>query len=449
MTQASTAASPASRREIWAWSMYDWANSAYTTLSITVLVNYINKVVVGPKTEIARDMARWASALGIQGEPDRAGPVVWSWGISLAVLAAALVSPVAGAMADARASKRRWLATTALLGAAGATLLGVVPPDAPWAIIALFLWVTFFFELAFGFYNGFLPELATVENMDRISAKGFAYGYVGGGLALALEFVIFHFGEGWGLDRVAQLRIGLLIMGLWWAIFSLPAVFILRDRAAPRSDPLPFFRAAAGAVSDVRRTLGNIRAYRMLALFLLGFLFFNDAIQTVIIEAGLFAERDLHFQQAELLLLILAFQFVCLPGAMLVGWVIDKLGQKRTLMAYLGIWIALLIAAYFIQTKLQFWCLSVFLGLVMGGTQSVSRSIMALMTPKERTAEFFGFFNFSGRATSWIGTLLFGAVIGATGEARLAILSLLALFIIGTAFTAFVNVAQGQREARA
>jgi UMF1 family MFS transporter len=178
-------------------------------------------------------------------------------------------------------------------------------------------------------------------------------------------------------------------------------------------------------------------------------LFFNDGIQTVISQASVFAEREIKFEQKELLAMILAFQFICLPGAMIVGFVTDKLGQKTTLMICLAIWVGLLMGAYFIQTKLQFWLLSLVLGLVMGGSQSVARAIMAVMTPPARTAEFFGFFNFSGRATSWIGTFLFGLVINQTGSARLAIVSLLILFLVGWGITALVDVRQGQREAAA
>lgn len=435
-------------REIFAWAMYDWANSAYTSLSITALVYYISVFVVGPETIAARNISEFADSLGWDLAPKNCGALVWSWGISLSMFTAALVSPFIGAMADARASKSRWLAVTALTGAAGSVLLGLLPTERAGLIIGLFLFVSLMFELSFGFYNAFLPELATEATMDEVSALGFSLGYVGGGIALSLEFLVLAFGARIGLSEpVDQLRVGLLIMGVWWGLFSLPAVLILRDRALPRAPDASFGRTAINAVGEVRRTLTHLRQYRTLAFFLVGFLFYNDGIQTVISQSQIFAERDLNFTAQELLVLILAFQFICLPGAMIVGKVTAWIGQKRTLMICLSIWVALLATAYFIQTKAQFWCLSVVLGIVMGGTQSVARAMMGLMTPKSRTAEFFGFFNFSGKATSWLGTFLFGAVIARTGSARLAILSLLVLFIVGLLITAPVNVAQGQREA--
>ncbi|MGE0610452.1 MAG: MFS transporter [Pirellulales bacterium] len=439
---------PASRREIFAWAMYDWANSAYTTLSITVLMLYIKGVVVAKDTAAAAALQGVANALHIDVQPDKLGAATFAWGIGISTLCAALLSPIVGAMADARANKRWWLAGTALGGATCGVLLGVVPLSSWLLVLLLFFLASLLFELSFGFYNGFLPELATEETMDKVSAYGFALGYVGGGLALGIEFLVFTFGPALGLpDPVDQLRVGLIIMGLWWGIFALPAVFWLRDRGVPRGERKPLPRAAAQAIGEVRRTLSNVRLYRTLALFLLGFLFYNDGIQTVISQSSVFAQDEIGFTTPELLTVILAFQFICLPGAMIVSRVVLLLGQKRTLMMCLAIWLAAIGSAYFVTTKWQFWMLSVVLGLVMGGTQSVARAMMALMTPKSRTAEFFGFFNFSGRATSWLGAMLFGAVILRTGSARLAILSLLVLFVIGLLITLPVNVAQGQREA--
>jgi UMF1 family MFS transporter len=409
---------------------------------------YISRVVAGPQTEVATQLSAWSSGLGESIPRENWGAAAFAWGISFSTLVAAVLSPITGAMADARGNKRGWLATTALTGAASTCLLAIVPADWGWTALAIFFVMSLCFELSFGFYNGFLPELASEADMDRVSALGFSFGYVGGGLALALSFLVFQFGKNWGISEPAdQLRAGLWIMGLWWGLFSLPSLAILRDRAPPRAPDQPAWRTARFAVREVTATLRNIRAYSALATFLLGYLFFNDGIQTVISQASVFAEKEIKFEPQELLVMILAFQFICLPGAMLVGRVTDRLGQKRTLMICLAIWVVLLVAAYFIQTKAQFWALSLLLGLVLGGSQSVSRAMMALMTPPRRTAEFFGFFNFSGRATSWIGTFLFGLVMARTGSARLAILSLLVLFLIGWAITSRVDVARGQREA--
>jgi len=419
---------PGRPAEVFAWAMYDWANSAYSTLSITILVGYIQSVVL----------------------PGKWGKIAWAWGIALSMLAAAILSPVAGAMADARGNKRAWLAVTALGGAAIGVFLGLVPPGWTAVVIAMFVAMSFCFELSLGFYNGFLPEIADEQSMNRVSAWGYALGYLGGALALVVALVIQRHGAVLGLDGPSdRLRAGLVVMGLWWGLFTLPALWILRDRRThdlPRPRTTGLVREALGEVGS---TLRNIRRYQMLALFLLGFLFYNDGVQTVITQASTFALEDLQFELSELVLVILAIQFVALPGAMAVGWLADRFGQKPVLMACLAIWVGLVVAAYFVTTKGQFWVLGMALALVLGGTQSVSRAIMGRMTPKARTAEFFGFFNFSGKATSFLGTFVFGAVIWATDSTRYAILSLIVFFLIGWALAAQVDVARGRREALA
>lgn len=452
---AATSQTPPGRpREIFAWAMYDWANSAYSTLSITILVYYIMAIVV----------------------PGDWGPVVWAWGISLSMLAAALLSPILGAMADANSSKRKWLTATALPGAVAAVLLAVIPSHWTGVVVGLFVLTSFFFELSLGFYNGFLPEISDERTINRVSASGYALGYLGGGLALTLPLLVMMFGEPsfqqwlfvhldrevalrvmrfgeWlGLSELplsSQLRFGLLFMGLWWGLFTLPTLWILRDRGRKAQQKLPAGKAIGRAVGEVGRTLRNIRRYKMLALFLLAFLFYNDGIQTVISQSSTFATKtpELNFKPEQLILLVLMIQFLALPGAMLVGFLADRLGQKPTLMVCLCIWVGLVVAARFVGSPGQFWVLGAILALVLGGTQSVSRAIMGRMTPPKHTAEFFGFFNFSGKATSFLGTFLFGLIIWLTGNPRSAIVSLLVFFVLGWAIVALVNIEEGRRRA--
>ncbi len=427
---------PAGPREIFAWAMYDWANSAYSTLSITILFSYLTTVVFSPD--------------------DTWGPTVWAWGISLSMLIAAVASPLLGALADANCNKRGWLACTALPGAAVVVILALVPPDRTWLIVGLFVTASFFFEISLGFYNGFLPEITDEKTINRVSAWGYALGYLGGALALLLALSVIEYGQWLGLPsyaddapKVVPLRIGLLIMGLWWGLFTLPTLWILRDRGQKTGQKLPAIRAVTRAAGEVARTLRNVRRYKMLALFLLAFLFYNDGMQTVISQSPTFATKtpELSFETGQLILLILMIQFLALPGAMLVGFLADWIGQKPTLMICLGIWIGLVVAAWFVTSPAQFWVLGAILALVLGGTQSVSRAIMGLMTPPAHAAEFFGFFNFSGKATSFLGTFLFGLIIWLTGNPRSAIVSLLVFFLLGSAIVALVNVQEGRRQA--
>jgi UMF1 family MFS transporter len=420
-----------SRAEVLAWAMYDWANSAYSTILITVVLYYIQDAVFCDEQT-----------------GGNTGKIVWAWGIGASMLLAALLSPVVGAMADANASKRKWLAGTALPGASIAVLLFFVPLS--WTAVVVTLWVLMclLFELSLGFYNGFLPEIADERTMNRVSAFGFALGYLGGALALALAVVVYQFGDDLGLaTREEKLKGGILVMGLWWGLFTLPALFVLRDRRSPPREKRPLPAATRQAIREVGNTLRNIRRYKMLALFLIAFLFYNDGIQTVISQAGTFAKQDLRFKPDELIGLILVIQLLALPGAMIVGYLADRLGQKTTLVGCLAIWIGLVGVAYFVTTKAQFWVLGVLLALVLGGTQSVSRAIMGMMTPQDRTAEFFGFFNFSGKATSFMGPFVFGLMIQLTGSSRQAIVALGIFFVIGLIVVAGVNVAKGRQRA--
>lgn len=420
----SVAPRPASKWEIACWILYDWANSAWSTISITLLIYYLREQVL----------------------PGDAGRRAWGWGIGTSYMCAALLSPVLGAVADARAAKRTWLAVTALSGAACAAALGLVPVSLPWLIVGLFVCASLMFELSFSFYNGFLPELAEETQLNRLSAVGFAAGYLGGGLALALAIAMVEFAPRLNIEAGTALRASLVFMGLWWGVFTLPAVLVLRDRAAPRAANLRWYRVASGAVGEVACTLRNIRRYSMLSLFLLGFLVYNEGIQTVLSQASNFAKDALNMKAGELALLVLAIQFASLPGALAVGRLADRLGQKSALMFCLATWTVLLVAGFFVTRKVEFWVLGMGVALVMGGTQSVSRAIMGSMTPPARTAEFFGFFSLSSKATSMVGPVVYVEVSQWKGP-HAAILSLLAFVLVGWAIASRVDINRGRGQA--
>lgn len=421
----------ATRRELWAWACYDWANSAYSTLCITILWAYITRIV-------------FADA---NGDPTDTGTLVWSFGIGVSMFISAIISPVLGAMADAHANKRGWLAVTAFGGATASVLLGLLPP-VNFVVVALFLTAQILFELAFTFYNGFLPEIAEENQLNRLSSWGFVAGYIGGGLALLLAMSVFKVGPAVGLESPElKLRAGLVIMGAWWGVFTLPTILVLRDRRIAAKSGLSLVRAAREASGEVWLTLRNIRKFRTLSIFLAGYLLYNEAINTVLSQSSEFAGREVGMNAEELTQVVLLIQFAAFPGALLIGWLADRWGQKPALMLCLAGWAGLLIAASFVTTKPQFWCLAGILALIMGGTQSVSRSIMGYMTPEAHTAEFMGFFSLSQKATSMVGPFIFGTVLVKTGSAHLAILSLLGFVIVGWAIVSRINVQAGRAEA--
>lgn len=417
------------RSEIIAWCLYDWANSGYSTIYITVLVGYLQQAVL----------------------PDDRGVRAYGWGIGLTMLVAAFLSPILGAIADAHANKRIWLFGTTMLGAGASALMFFATPDRPWFFVALFAIANLNYELVQGFYNAFLPEIADDNYMSRVSSWGYGTGYVGGGLMLVVALVLLSWGPDWGLptDDGFIPRLCLLLMGVWWAVFSIPMLLMVRDKSAPRRKDESLLASARHGFREVGGTIRHIRSYRMLAIFLLGFLIFNDGVQTVISQASVFAEEVLDMKISELAGVILMIQFVALPGALSVGWLADRIGQKTALNLCLAVWVTLLIGGFFITEKWQFRAMAFFAALVLGGTQSVSRTIMGLMTPAARTGEFFGFFNLSGKAASVLGPIFFSEILARTGSAHLAILSLLVFFIVGWAIIMPLNIARGQREARA
>ena len=416
------------RREIIAWCMYDWANSAYSTIYITVLVLYLQGAVM-------------------KGD---AGLTVWGWGIGITTLMSAILSPILGATADAHASKRGWLCATTMLGASASALMFFGTPERPWFFVAMFLVANLNYELVQSFYNAFLPEIADDRRMSEVSAWGYGTGYVGGGLMLVVAIVLLNFGESMGLptEDFFLPRLCLLLMGLWWAVFSLPILLVLRDKSPPRRERQPLWATARTGLEQVKRTLGEIRRYRMLAIFLIGFLIFNDGVMTVISQASVFAKHKFQLDDAALVPVFLMIQFVALPGAVFLGWIANKIGQKNALHICLTIWVAVLLSGFLIQEVWQFWVMAAVTALVLGGTQSVSRTIMGLMTPESRTGEFFGFFNLSGKAFSMLGPIMFTEILKRTDSPNWAIVSLLVFFVVGWLIIAPLNIARGQRDAR-
>jgi MFS transporter, UMF1 family len=415
------------RKEIIAWCMYDWANSAYSTIYITVLVLYLQGAVL----------------------PGDAGLTAWGWGIGVTTLCTAFLSPILGAIADAQANKRGWLFFTTMLGASASVLMFFGTPEHPWWFVAMFLIANLNYELVQCFYNAFLPEIADDRKMGSVSAWGFGTGYVGGGLMLVVAVVLNQFGEQWGLPTENHFlpRLCLLVMGIWWAVFSLPMLLLVRDKAKPRVDSRSLATTAVAGLRDVLRTLGEIRRYRMLAIFLVGFLIFNDGVMTVISQASVFAKNKFQVEDKDLIPVFLMIQFVALPGAVFIGWLANKIGQKAALHLCLAVWIVVLVSGFLITTMTQFWFMAALTALVMGGTQSVSRTIMGLMTPESRTGEFFGFFNLSGKAFSMLGPILFTEILKRTHSANWAIISLLVFFVVGWAIIAPLNIARGKEEA--
>ncbi|MGF1596623.1 MAG: MFS transporter [Acidimicrobiales bacterium] len=421
------------RSEIFGWQMYDWAWSAFSTTVTTALL--------GPYLfELAED----TGGVTVAGWRIDEGSF-FPFAVSLSALLQVLVLPLVGAVADHTPHKKRLMMSLAYAGSALVAGLFVVTVDTVLLGGALFVLAGVAFAAASVIYNSYLPEIAAPERRDRVSATGYAYGYVGGGLWLAINFAMIALMDDTGL----AVRLSLGGTGLWCAVFFvLYPGRLLRSRPAMRTKP-PAVGWFGFSLRSVGATLVEMyRRYPVAFRYLIAYLLFADGIATVIHVATLFAADELDAEPETLLALVLVIQVVAVPGALAFGRWAERTGAKRALMVNLACWMALVVYAFVaLDTIVELWVLGVLLALVLGGAQSLSRSLFAQMIPANRGAEYFGFFEIAARGTSWLGPLAFGVVNQVTGSQRLAILSLIAFFALGLALLAPVKVRQGMVDA--
>lgn len=423
-----------STREQTGWYFYDFANSAFSTTGVALLLGpYITAVAQG-----AADARGMIHPLGI---PVYAGSY-WGYLVALAVMLQVLVLPVLGSLADYSPRKKRLLALFAYSGAAANAAMFFIRPGMYLAGGGLFLFANLAFGASVVVYNSFLPEIASEAERDAVSSKGWGLGFLGGGLLLALNLALFQAAPRFGISEPLAVRINLASAGVWWAAFTLIPLATLKDR-----EPLQRLPVSAG-IRNLIKTLRGLRGYPQTLKFLLAYLIYNDAIQTVITMAAPFASEELHVPIATLSLLILMVQFVAFGGALLFGWIARWTGAKRAVMASLVIWSAVLIAIYaLVHTTPQLFAVGAVIAIVLGGSQALSRSLYSQMIPKGKEAEYFSLYEISDKGTSWLGPLVFGLALQTTKSYRVAILSLIVFFVAGLLVLARVNVRRAAAEA--
>jgi UMF1 family MFS transporter len=285
-----------------------------------------------------------------------------------------------------------------------------------------------------------LNDIASEDKRDEVSSKGFALGYIGGGLLLGLNLIFFSRAESFGLSTGEAVRISLLSSGAWWAIFTLIPMALLKRRDALRSLP-PGKSYWSIGFSQLWHTIKSLPRYPHTMLFLLGFLLYNDGIQTVIIMASTFGQEALGLEVSTLTTVVLMIQFIAFFGATIFNYIAKVVGTKRAIMISILVWTATVFYAYsFLQTKRDFFVLGAIIGIVLGGSQALSRSLFSLMIPKGQEAEYFSLYEVSDKGTSWMGPFLFGFVYQMTNNYRQAILSLAILFVLGLIILSIVNV---------
>ena len=428
------------RPELRAWAMYDWAASAMqTTIMVAVFPIYFVKVA--------------GAGLAEGGATQRLATVN-----TIALVIIALASPVLGAVSDYGGNKKRFLAGFMALGvAAVAGLFFVHTGDlelGSWLFIAALVGVAG----SFVFYEALLPHVARQDEIDRVSTAGYALGYVGGGILLALNLAWiqkpawFGLPAGPGLDEHAATlpaRLAFLSVAVWWLVFSIP---LFRRVPEPPARLEPDERVGESPVRAAFVRLGEtfreLRGYRQAFLMLLAFLIYNDGIQTIIKMATAYG-TELGIGQSALIGAILLVQFVGIPCSFLFGALAGRIGAKRALFLGLLAYTVISVLGYYMKTAAHFYVLAGLVGMVQGGTQALSRSLFASMIPHHKSGEFFGFFSVFEKFAGIFGPLIFAGTIAATGSSRNAILSVIAFFAVGAAILAFVDLDEGRREARA
>ena len=420
------------RRELRSWAMYDWANSAFiTTIGAAVLPIYYSRVAAGDLSPVQ-------------------ATAYWGYTNSIALAIIAFASPVLGAMGDYLGAKKRFLAAFMLVGViASAGLYFVQRGD--WLLAsALYVVGSIGFTGSLVFADSLLPHIARPDEIDRVSTAGYALGYLGGGVLLAINALMIAQPAVFGLaDAAVASRVSFLTVAAWWLVFSVPVL---------RNVPEPPRRVDAGealhgnpfaaAFGRLRTTFREIRQYRETFRFLLAFWLYIDGIHTIQRLAVIYG-TELGLGQGTLIGALLLVQFIGIPCSFLFGALASRIGTRRGIDLALGVYTLIAVFGYFVREAWHFWALAFVVGLVQGGAQALSRSFYATMIPRPKSSEFFGFFSVSERFAGIVGPAVFGLVGMLTGSSRFGILALMAFFVSGMVVLSRVDEAEGRRAAAA
>lgn len=449
------ALTPAQRRhQQRAWYVYDWANSGYWTSTGTVLIApYLISVATRAACPDLAAGQRCDQTLSVLGIPVAAGSLP-GYTVAVGTIISFFLLPIVGAIADRSASPKGILGWCAGIGATAASLMFFIS-GANWQLGVLLLIVAnVALALAQAVYDAILVHVSLPGERDKVSSRGWALGYLGGFLLLAINLVIVTGAQSGrlGLDEATAVRVSLLTAGLWWGGFSVYPLLALRNRPLPEGMLIHRRRlteTVRESFGQLISTLRHLRGYRNTWMFLIAYLVYNDGIQTVITSSSTYASLELGFNNAQLIQVILLVQFVAFLGALLFGRMAAALGATRTIFLGLGGWVIVVLAA-FLTPSGQFWAfvaIAVGIGLVMGGTQALSRSLFSQLIPLDREAEYFSLYQAGERGTSWLGNVVFALMFQLTGSYRPALISLLVFFVVGTILLTRVRVAEGIRAA--
>lgn len=431
------------RREIFGWKMYDWANSAfYTTVVGALFGPYLTRIAqdaVGKNGTVLK--------LGFMGTVTAES--FPSLCVSISVAAQVILLPVLGALGDYSNLKKRLFVLFCYLGVTANALLFFISGNLYLVGGLLFIIANLCFGASIVFYNAFLPEIASPDQRDKVSSRGYAYGYLGGGLLLLLNLVLVLGADRLGMSAGMAVRLSFLSAAVWWGGFSMITFVSLRTRPASKKLPPGQSYLTSGFV-ELRSTFRELRRLPLTLKYLIAYLIYNDGIQTVIFASSAFLEQELFKgpRPEFLLSIFLAVQFVAVGGALIFERLAQAIRTKEAIIVSLIIWSAVVVYAYaYLRQVYQAWIMAIAIAIVLGGSQALSRSLFSLMIPAGREASFFGIYEVSERGTSWIGPLLFSVVVASTGSYRQAILSLIFFFIAGLILLIFTDTDRAIQQA--
>lgn len=427
---------------------YDWANSAFYTTVISVMLGpyliSLAEQAVG-KEGLILDLYLFQVTSG----------GYFAFCIAISVVSMVVFLPLLGAVADYTHLKKTLMAIFCYLGVVASALLFFLTGDSYILGGVLLVISNIGFAAANVFYNAFLIDITTEDRRDRVSSWGYGAGYIGGVVMLIINLGLVTSAESFGITTSLAVRISFLAAAIWWGAFALITFVVLRSRAATKTVPEDKTLLTVGFI-ELWKTLKELRKLRYTALFLIAYLFYNDGIQTVILQASVFLsqelftqqERDLNADQSFLIVIFLVAQVSAFIGAVVFERIARVIGTKPTILLSLAVWCAIVIYAYaFLTTRNQAFFMAGAIGSVLGAAQALSRSLYSQMIPVGRESAFFGLYEISEKGTSWMGQLLFTIIIGATGSFRQAILGLIIFFVVGSVILLFTDTTRAIHEA--
>ncbi|MCX7908801.1 MAG: MFS transporter [Ignavibacteria bacterium] len=422
-----------SKRTRFAWYLYDWANSAFVTSVITVFLGPYLTLIASRSADLSGNL----NFLGLEIYSES----LFSYIVSFSVLLQVVFFPIIGSYADSKNNKKSLLYIFAYFGSVFTIGMFFLTEKTIFLGSFLFVLANVLFGASIVMYNSLLLNISSFEERDKVSSMGWAFGYIGGGILLGLNIVLISLHENFCITQEDAIRISFAMAGFWWLLFSFISHINLKITRTNTSEIQSIEKISY--VKKLTSTFKEIIKNKNALWFFLAFLFFNDAVQTVIIISTQFGKRELNLGMDILILVVLLVQFLSFFGTLLVLKLSSKLKTKRTLIICLTIWCVIVVYAYlFLKDEVGFFILAILISLVLGGTQAMSRALFSYFIPKNSEAQYFSFYEITEKGSSWIGPLTFGIILQITKSYRLAILSLILFFVLGLIFLAKVRITE-------